>query len=61
MGGHSQKIEEKKDNFDLDVTPKEYELIKTQKRARPQWDPRELGNKLLDRMEAEGRLHRRKK
>ncbi|MFT6396541.1 MAG: hypothetical protein ACJAYU_001284 [Bradymonadia bacterium] len=39
------------------VTPVDYEKTRMSVRARPQWDPKELGNKMLDDMEKGGRLH----
>lgn len=43
------------------VTPIEWQQARSQPRVRPQWDPAELANKLLDDMERGGRLDRSKR
>ncbi len=44
-----------------EVTPVHYTDGRKSVRARPQWDPKELGNKMLDDMEKGGRLHLKRK
>lgn len=44
-----------------EVTPVHYKDGRKSVRARPQWDPKELGNKMLDDMEKAGRLHLKRK
>lgn len=39
------------------VPPRPYLQARMQPAVRPQWDPATLANKLLDDMEAGGRLH----
>lgn len=46
------------DNAEVPAIP--WQNARAQPRVRPQWDPVELANKLLDDMERGGRLDRRR-
>lgn len=50
------KKNDSKKNKDTEVTPIHWKQARSQPRVRPQWDPAELANELLDEMEREDRL-----
>ena len=57
MAAHGKKHEDHHDAPLADVKPITWHDARKQPRVRPQWNPVELANKLLDDMAAEGRLN----